>query len=41
VTGNPDVDADVHLLAKLGLNGHRTTTSSEGGAVESAAGACG
>ena len=26
VTGNPDVDADVQLLAKLGLNGHRTTT---------------
>ena len=25
VTGNPDVDADVQLLAKLGLNGHRTT----------------
>ena len=27
VTGNPDVDADVQLLAKLGLNGHRTTTT--------------
>ena len=27
VTGNPDVEADVQLLAKLGLNGHRTTTS--------------
>jgi biotin synthase len=24
VTGNPDVQADVDLLAKLGLNGHRT-----------------
>src|SRR3990167_6782616 len=40
VTGNPDVEADVQLLAKLGLNGHRTTTSSESGAEESAAGAC-
>ena len=27
VTGNPDVDADVQLLVKLGLNGHRTTTT--------------
>ena len=27
VTGNPDVDADVQLLTKLGLNGHRTTTT--------------
>ena len=27
VTGNPDVQADVQLLAKLGLNGHRTTTT--------------
>ncbi|RYF28678.1 MAG: biotin synthase BioB [Comamonadaceae bacterium] len=27
VTGNPDVQADVQLLAKLGLNGHRTETS--------------
>ncbi|MNW03367.1 Biotin synthase [compost metagenome] len=27
VTGNPDVDADVRLLAKLGLNGHRTMTT--------------
>ena len=26
VTGNPDVEADVKLLSKLGLNGHRTTT---------------
>ncbi|MNL76707.1 Biotin synthase [compost metagenome] len=40
VTGNPDVEADVQLLAKLGLNGHRTTTSSESGAEESATGAC-
>jgi biotin synthase len=40
VTGNPDVEADVQLLVKLGLNGHRTTTSSESGAEESAAGAC-
>ena len=29
VTGNPDVDADVQLLAKLGLNGHRTTTTQD------------
>lgn len=29
VTGNPDVDADVRLLAKLGLNGHRTTTTQD------------
>jgi biotin synthase len=27
VTGNPDVEADVQLLAKLGLHGHRTTTT--------------
>ncbi len=27
VTGNPDVEADVQLLAKLGLPGHRTTTT--------------
>ena len=27
VTGNPDVEADVQLLAKLGLNGHRTTST--------------
>ena len=27
VTGNPDVEADVRLLAKLGLNGHRTTVA--------------
>ena len=27
--GNPDVDADVQLLAKLGLNGHRTTTTQD------------
>jgi len=27
VTGNPDVEADVQLLTKLGLNGHRTTTT--------------
>ena len=26
VTGNPDVEADVQLLAKLGLNGHRSVT---------------
>ena len=30
VTGNPDVEADVQLLAKLGLNGHRTTAQEEG-----------
>ena len=29
VTGNPDVDADVQLLTKLGLNGHRTTTTQD------------
>ena len=27
VTGNPDVQADVQLLAKLGLSGHRITTT--------------
>ncbi len=27
VTGNPDVEADVQLLTKLGLPGHRTTAS--------------
>mgnify|MGYP003390757375 FL=1 len=27
VTGNPDVEADVQLLAKLGLSGHRITTT--------------
>ncbi len=27
VTGNPDVEADVQLLSKLGLPGHRTTAS--------------
>jgi len=31
VTGNPDVEADVQLLAKLGLPGHRTAAS-DGGA---------
>ena len=31
VTGNPDVEADVQLLAKLGLHGHRTTTSTADG----------
>ena len=30
VTGNPDVDADVQLLAKLGLNGHRTASTEAG-----------
>ena len=30
VTGNPDVDADVQLLRKLGLPGHRTTTTPDG-----------
>jgi biotin synthase len=29
VTGNPDVEADVQLLAKLGLRGHRTTAHAE------------
>ncbi|MFT4100390.1 MAG: biotin synthase BioB [Burkholderiaceae bacterium] len=28
VTGNPDVEADTRLLARLGLRGHRTTTTS-------------
>ena len=36
VTGNPDVDADVQLLAKLGLNGHRTTTTTLDGHSHSA-----
>ena len=40
VTGNPDVDADVQLLRKLGLNGHRTSAAAqqhvEGGACQSA-----
>lgn len=31
VTGNPDVDADVQLLAKLGLNGSRTQGHAESG----------
>jgi biotin synthase len=30
VTGNPDADADVRLLAKLGLNGHRTAAQTTG-----------
>lgn len=34
VTGNPDVEADVQLLAKLGLNGHRTTAPSEAAAAQ-------
>jgi biotin synthase len=29
VTGNPEVEADVRLLARLGLNGHRVAASSE------------
>jgi len=29
VTGNPDVEADVQLLAKLGLRGHRTAAHAE------------
>ena len=36
VTGNPDVEADVQLLAKLGLNGHRTTTTTLHGHSHSA-----
>jgi len=39
VTGNPDVEADVQLLAKLGLNGHRTSAPSE--AAAAAAQGCG
>jgi len=31
VTGNPDVEADVQLLAKLGLSGHRTTEHAQHG----------
>ncbi len=31
VTGNPDVDADVQLLRKLGLSGHRTEAAAEHG----------
>ena len=27
ITGNPDVEADVQLLARLGLNGHRTAAA--------------
>ena len=40
VTGNPDVEADVQLLRKLGLPGHRTTTQGADPAAESA-GQCG
>ena len=40
VTGNPDVEADVRLLAQLGLKGHRTTTTAEDAAAEGAAAAC-
>ncbi len=36
VTGNPDVDADVQLLAKLGLNGPRITTTTLDGHSHSA-----
>jgi biotin synthase len=32
VTGNPDVDADVQLLRKLGLQSRRTTATEEAGA---------
>lgn len=31
VTGNPDVEADTQLLAKLGLRGHRTEVSANDG----------
>ncbi len=33
VTGNPDVDADVQLLHKLGLPGHRINTTQDNGAA--------
>lgn len=43
VTGNPDVDADVQLLRKLGLPGHRTTTTQdeETATAANSAGQCG
>ena len=42
VTGNPDVDADVQLLRKLGLHGHRITTTHDGVAdAADSAGQCG
>ena len=42
VTGNPDVDADVQLLRKLGLPGHRiTTTQDDETATPDSAGQCG
>lgn len=43
VTGNPDVDADVQLLRKLGLPGHQTTTrqGDEAAASADSAGQCG
>jgi len=40
VTGNPDVEADVQLLAKLGLNGHRTTSAASHDHHAAAPGAC-
>ena len=41
VTGNPDVRADVQLLAKLGLHGHRAEVAGEGGAPQGCGTACG
>ncbi len=40
VTGNPDVEADVQLLAKLGLHGHRTTTTDTHDLHHATAAAC-
>ncbi|KAB2898231.1 MAG: biotin synthase BioB [Burkholderiaceae bacterium] len=40
VTGNPDVEADVQLLAKLGLSGHRTTTTDTHDLYHATAAAC-
>ena len=41
VTGNPDVDADVQLLRKLGLNGHQSSAATREADADSAAGQCG
>ncbi|MCE1194798.1 MAG: biotin synthase BioB [Acidovorax sp.] len=40
VTGNPDVQADVQLLAKLGLAGHRAEVAGEGSARAGCGTAC-
>ena len=41
VTGNPDVDADVQLLRKLGLPGHRVNTTQDEATAADSTGQCG